>query len=251
MKLDFDLHTHTYHSPCAHEEMIPAEMLHLAAQRGIRGMAITDHWYTFTDLAELEEVRLAVEEARKKTRGLPRVFFGCEAEIMSPGETAGSLELADRLDFVMVAATHFQNRGVTDLPPGDDESHARYFLEMFLYGVGLAWADVIAHPFFVVPGVCPTDVLTHIRDADLLPALELAKENHVAMEISRRIFTTPGQLPFSMHFYELCARVGVKFTCGSDAHQLKDLGQMYMLEPVISHLGLTKKDFWLPTRRSR
>ncbi|MDO8683668.1 MAG: hypothetical protein Q7N50_09325, partial [Armatimonadota bacterium] len=68
--------------------------------------------------------------------------------------------------------------------------------------------------------------------------------------ISRRVFF-PGQLEFSMRFYELCKKVDLKFTIGSDAHALVDVGNVCILRPVINTLGLTEKDFWLPQSKMR
>ena len=249
MNLDIDLHTHTHHSPCGQAEMLPAEIVRTAARKGITRLAITDHFYEFTDRGIFDDIRESVETVRRSIPNVPEVFFGCEAEVMAPGRTAGSQELADGLDFVMAGTTHFQNTGVTDLPPGDDESHAFHFLRVFEYAVGLPWVDVIAHPFFVVPSVCSVEILDHLRDSDLLPAIEKAKENDVAMEISRRALW-PGQTPFSLNFYKLCKQVGLKFTIGSDAHRLEDVGSVRVLRPFLSELGLSDADLWLPDHRN-
>lgn len=249
MKLDFDLHVHTFHSPCGKAEMLPSDIIRVAAERGLSRLAITDHWYPTTDTGIIADVRMAVSEAQERLGTSIQVFYGCEAEVMSPGSTAGSAELADMLDFVMVGATHFVNKPMTILPEGDDEFRARYFLEMFDHGVSHSWVNVMAHPFFVFPSICSASILEHLKDSDLLPAIERAKENNVAMEISRRVLVSPEQEQFSMRFLRLCKRVGLKFTCGSDAHQLKDLGQMHLLEPIINDLELTDADIWIPTSK--
>lgn len=252
MNLDFDLHVHTFHSPCGQAEMRPAEIVNLAAQRGIVRLGISDHFYPFTDPGIFDEIRAAVDDARSLRNGSLEVYFGCEAEIMSPGRTAGSPELAENLDFVMAGATHFQNEGMTELPPAsDDYAIAQHYLKMFEYAVSLPWVDTVAHPFFVVPGVCSVEVLDLIQDFDLLPALELAKENEVAMEISPRAFHRPEQLRFSLRFYPLCKKAGLKFTIGSDAHRLDDVGNVPILQPLITELGLTEKDIWLPESKTR
>lgn len=249
MNLDTDLHTHTYHSPCGQAEMLPGEIVRAAARKGIARLAITDHFYEFTDRRIFDDIRASVRSVRNCLPGAPQVFFGCEAEVMAPGRTAGSQELADSLDFVMAGTTHFQNTGITDLPPGDDESKAFHFLRVFEYAVSLPWVDVIAHPFFVVPSVCSVEILDHLKDSDLLPALEKAKENDVAMEISRRALW-PGQTPFSLNFYGLCKQVGLKFTIGSDAHRLEDVGSVRVLRPFLNELGLTDADLWFPNHRN-
>jgi histidinol phosphatase-like PHP family hydrolase len=251
LKLNFDLHIHTCRSTCAKREMTPRAAIEAAAGRGITRLAFTDHFFTFTDPDIFNQTRADAAQALKET-GLPvEVFFGCEAEAMAPGCTAGSAELAAGLDFVMVAASHFQNTGITELPPGlDDDGVAHYYLEMFTYAAGLPWANVIAHPFFVIPPVASVEVLKALSDAEILSAIEVAKENNVAVEISRRVFF-PGQLDFSLRFYRLCKRGGLKFTLGSDAHDPVDAGCIEQLRPVVEELNLTEKDFWLPERKDR
>ncbi len=251
MNFDFDMHVHTFHSPCASAEMIVEDILRLAAERGITRIGFTDHYYTHLNPAFYDQIRAAVNETLAKRNVPIQVFYGCEAEVMAPGRTAGSQSLADRLDYVMVGATHFQNKGITDLPAGlDDAATARYFLQMFEYAVSFPWVDVMAHPFFAVPGICSPEVFRTLSDIDLLRAIELAKENKIAMEISRRVFN-PGQLEFSARFYRLCKQVGLMFTMGSDAHALVDVGNVRILKPLIDDLGLAEADFWLPKSRTR
>ena len=251
LNLDFDLHIHTFHSPCGEKGMRPAEIVRLAAARGITLIGITDHFYPFSDPKMFDDIRSAVAELHSSPKDLPEVFLGCEAEIMAPGRTTCTAELAERLDFVMVAATHFQNAGLTELPPTKDErALAVHYLRMFEYAVSLPWADIVAHPFLVVPDACSPRVLDHIFDADILPLLELARGNNVAMEISPRALF-PWQAKFSLHFYELCKSVGVRFTIGSDAHSPERVGNVQILRPLIVNLGLTMKDFWLPQSKTR
>ena len=250
MNFDSDLHVHTFRSPCGKDEMIPGDILRVALDRGLDKIAITDHFYPMTDPFELEETRQAFEEAQFLTGNPIELFFGCEAEVMGPGRTAGSAELAESLDFVMAGATHFQNKGITDFPEGlDVVEKALYILQTFQYAVSLPWVDVIAHPFFVHPNVLTPGAVDILENFQLRPALEIAKENGIAMEMSRRIFHMPEQLIFSARFYALCKEIGLRFTIGSDAHQLEDIGNIRVLRPFIKEMGLTEADFWMPEHR--
>lgn len=232
--------------------MLPRDIVKTAVERGITHLAITDHFYSFTDPSTLDQMRTDFHHACRHLNGSLKVFFGCEVEIMGPGRTAGAPDLAEKLDFVMAGATHFQNTGITEFPVlPDDYARARYILENFQYAVSLPWVDSIAHPFFVPPSVCSGEVVNLLTDSELLPALELAKENDAAMEISRRVYHTPEQTVFARRFYSLCKRVGLQFTIGSDAHQLVDIGNVRVLEPFIAELGLAEKDFRLPEAKMR
>ncbi|MCL6588657.1 MAG: PHP domain-containing protein [Firmicutes bacterium] len=250
MKLNLDLHIHTYHSPCGRAEMTPADIVRKATERGITRLAITDHFYTFTDRSIFDKIRADVARAKAESNGSPTVYFGCEAEIMAPGRTAAGPEIAEILDFVMAGATHFQNTGITDLPKAKDErSLGEYYLRMFEYAVSIPWVNVIAHPFYVVPGVCSVRILDYIQKDDLIEALKIAKKNDVAMEISRRALGQ-GQLEFSLWFYEICKEMGLKFTIGSDAHSLEYVGNVQEVRPIIEHLGITEEDIWLPQSKA-
>lgn len=230
--------------------MLVGDILQAADERGIRKLAFTDHYYPFTEPSDIDETRLAVEEYQLLTGNDIEIFYGCEAEVMCPGVTAGSPELADRLDFVMVGATHFQNKGITDFPEGmDDVQKAHHVLRNFMYAVSLPWVDVVAHPFFVPPGALTPGAVDVLESIELRPALELAKENNVALEISRRVFHTPEQFIFSARFYALCKEVGLKFTIGSDAHQIEDVANIRVLKPFLKQLELTEQDFWMPEHR--
>ncbi len=166
MNLDTDLHIHTHYSPCGNHEMRPADIVRAAAEKGITRLAITDHIYEFTDRGIFDRIRAEVAEARDGLANAPEVFFGCEAEVMAPGRTAGSRELADGLDFVMAGATHYQNKGITELPEGDDDFRAHYVLRMFEYAVGLPWVSNVAHPFFIPPRVCSVAMYDLLTDDD-------------------------------------------------------------------------------------
>lgn len=230
--------------------MLIPDILRLAGERGIRILAITDHFYPFTNMVDIDRTRAEVAEAKAQSGNPIQVLFGVEAEIMGPGRTAGSAELAEHLDFVMAGATHFQNKGITDLPEGlDDHEKAHYILDTFAYAVSLPWVNVIAHPFFVHPNVCSGSVVDMLENSELLPSLESAKANNVALEISRRVYHTPEQMHFSSRFYALCKKVGLKFTMGSDAHILDDIANVRILQPVINDIGLTENDFWLPQQK--
>ena len=247
MNLDFDLHVHTFHSPCGKPEMVPTDIVRVAVERGLTRLAITDHFYPFTDPGIFDDIRTAVAETEAVRNNALKVYFGAEVEIMSPGKTAGSPELAEGLDFVMAGASHFQNKGITELPAGlDDRDTAEYVLKIFEYAVSLPWVDVIAHPFFVIPSICPATVYDCLQDAELLEALELARENKVAMEISRRIFHTEEHLRFAWRFYPLCKKAGLKFSIGSDAHRLEDIGNVHILEPFLEEINITEKDIRQP-----
>lgn len=221
--------------------MTPESIIRAAEAQGIEFLSITDHIHPFTDISIVDRMR--EEFSHVKTSISIRI--GCEADVISVGETVVTQELIEKTDFITVSANHFQNHFISQPKsnaPGDVASH---YLDMFSYAASLEYASVIAHPFFVVPNTYDPAAVASLTEKDLMPAIELAARNKIAVEISRRALTE-GQTPFILSFYKLCKEAGLKFSIGSDAHRLQDVGKTYLVEPLVSELGLTDKDIWLP-----
>lgn len=238
-----DLHVHTFHSPCGEDEMTPEAIIQAAEKMGIEHIAITDHVHPMSDPAAI--VRLREEFNRIET--LIRVYIGCEADILSVKESVIGPELIAGTDFIMAAANHFHAPWVSKPLSNSKRDVARHFLDMFTYAAGHEHVDVIAHPLYVMPETYDPLAPAELTEAELLPAIETAARNNVAVEISRRALM-PAQMPFLLSFYRLCKEAGLKFAIGNDAHQLKDVGMTHLVEPIVRELGLTDEDIWLPER---
>jgi len=224
--------------------MTPEAIIQKAENKGIEYLAITDHIHPHTDISFLSLLR----EEFSRIDTPVKVYIGCEADILSVGESVIGPELIARTDFIMAAANHFPHSWVSKPEEGNKQEIAQHFLNMFRYAVGLEHVDVIAHPLYVMPGTFdPTDP-AELTEAELVPAVEIAAKNNVAIEISRRALS-PGQTPFLMMFYRLCKEAGIKFAIGSDAHQLSDLAETHLVSPIIKELGLTDADIWTPEKK--
>jgi histidinol phosphatase-like PHP family hydrolase len=244
--LHCDFHVHTRYSPCAWPEMLPKDIVDRARERGVKYLGLTDHVFGFTDPAILKCVR----QDCSPRDGDPEVFFGCEADVMSVGSTTVTPEMIDTLDYIMVAANHFANdwQKMVEMPISNDpEVVGRHFLKMFNYAATLDYADVIVHPFYVMPGSFDVAAIYTLTEKDLIPGIESAAANGIAVEISRRSIT-PEHIDFLTPFYRLCKEAGVKFSVGSDSHRLEDVGRTDVLTPLIRELGLQDEDFWIPKK---
>lgn len=236
-----DLHVHTHFSACGLDEMTPESIIQKAEKKGIEYLAITDHIHPHTGLSFLNLLR----EEFGRINTAVKVYIGCEADILSVGESVIGPELIAQTDFIMAAANHFPLPWVSKPEGGNRREIAQHFLDMFRYAAGLEHVDVIAHPLYVMPGSFePTDP-AELTEAELAPAVEIAAKNNVAIEISRRALS-PGQTSFLLMFYRLCKEAGIKFAIGSDGHQLTDLAETLLVEPIIKELGLIDTDIWTP-----
>ena len=221
--------------------MIPAAVIQAAAGLGIEHLAFTDHIHDYTDLSILDDVRKEISSIDAPMK----VYLGCEADIIAVGKGLVTPELISKTDFVMASANHFADPTISQPVSSDMKDVARHFLEMFTYAVSLKDIDVIAHPFFVVPNSYDILAPSLLTEKELAPAIELAVKNNIAMEISRRALSKK-QTPFLLSFYRLCKEAGLKFSIGSDAHSLTDVGKTVRIKPLIDELGLSDKNIWLP-----
>jgi len=226
--------------------MRPQEIVRLCEQIGINYLGITDHIDLGTDKRILQYVKEEIGSIRTNVG----IYLGCEVEIVDVGKHAlgsdgTSARIEYGLDFVAAAANHFHSPEVAQPRDRSLRGIARHFLEMFSYTCTLDFVDFIAHPLVVYPHTFDPACLTFLEDSELMEAIELAKENHIAMEISPRVLMSY-QIDFSMKFYRLCKRAGLRFSIGSDAHNLSSIGNGRILEPIIRSLDLTDEDIWLP-----
>ena len=144
-----------------------------------------------------------------------------------------------------VAANHFQISYVEQPPSRNLRDIGEHFLKLFKYACSLEYVDVIVHPMTVMMKMFDPTCLDLLKDEDILEALYLAKKNNVAIEISPRSLIED-QLYFRFRFYELCKKVGLKFSIGSDAHRLETLAPGNVLAGLITKLELTDDDLWMP-----
>ncbi|MEN6372540.1 MAG: PHP domain-containing protein [Armatimonadota bacterium] len=240
-----DLHVHTHLSPCGWDEMTPEAIIQAAERMGLEHISITDHIHPSINPAIVHQLREEFSRIDTKVR----INISCEADILSVRESVIGPELIAGTDYIMAAANHFGAPWVSKPKSSSKCDVARHFLDMFTYAAGLPYVSVIAHPLYVMPDTYDPLAPAELTEAELIPAIEVAAKNNVAVEISRRALA-PEQRPFLVSFYRLCKEAGLKFSIGNDAHQLKDVGQTCLVEPIVRELGLTDEDIWLPCSRT-
>ena len=236
-----DMHVHTALSPCGWSEMSIEAIIRAAEAQGIKHLAITDHIHPGTDRAIVAQVKEELSRAEKSID----VYVGCEADITAVGAHEVDQKLLELTDFVMVSASHFHETFISQPRSASKSDVARHFLEMFSYAASLDFVDVIAHPLYVMPDTYDQRAPAELDTEDLMPAIRMLKKNNIAVEISRRALA-PAQTPFLLSFYRLCKQEGVKFSIGSDAHRLADVGRTKLVEPLVTELDLKDDNIWLP-----
>lgn len=202
MRIAVDTHTHSVASGHAYSTV--EEMARAAKRRGLAGFVLTDHGpamaggthpYHFGNLRALPE----------KLHGV-RLYRGVEANILDgSGRVDLEPEVLERLDFVLA--------GLHDicLPPGTQEQNTRA-LEAALAN---PWVDAVSHPG------------NPVYPVELRRVVLAAREHGKALELnasSLRIRT--GSEERCQAIAGLCAELGTRVVCGSDAHWSGDVGRV-------------------------
>jgi histidinol phosphatase-like PHP family hydrolase len=266
--IPYDLHVHTYYSPCARELdeegsplAAPERYLAQAAQLGLKALAFTDHFvqdptapgvvlfYKGTGPGMLANLRSELARLNPPT-GI-EVLVGCETETMRNDWIGIDPEFARSLDLVLVPTTHYH---LPDVPrplswaPADVATHMLDRLEAV---VQLSYVHAVAHPF-----ADDEELIGDLRalyeampPARLRDVLGLAAESGVALEVNGGALTSEGVPHYPAVYAEICRMaklLGVRFVYGSDAHDYRRLGMTPEVAHWIAEVGLSGADFLGP-----
>lgn len=257
MRLDHDLHVHTYLSDCCQEKerQTPAAILALAEEMGLRTIGFADHmwlnpnlpptgWYAGLNESLISKLRNDLAAVETKVR----VLVGCEAETVAPGKYGISEEFAQELDFVLLACDHFHLKGIVAQPESSaPHDVARHMLELFCAAVSTSPATAIAHPFSACGYQEIFDqVIDSIPDDEFLDAFGIAQERGIAIEINRCFIPRYAGFDFSIEtpirFLSLAKQAGCKFTLGTDAHGPEAQSKLPGLAALTEAVGVAEED---------
>lgn len=257
MKLDHDLHVHTYLSACCmeKEQQTPNAILSLAKDMGVHTIGFADHvwanpnlspsnWYRPQDESQISRLRTDLASVSSGIRFL----VGCEAEMIAPGQFGITPQFAEELDFVLLACSHFHMNGFVAQPesnaPGDV---ARHMLNFLRSGVSSGLASSIAHPLLPFGYLDQFDsAIDAISDAEFLDVFGVAAELGVALEITTGFLPVQPERAFSVEtpirFLSLAKQAECKFTLGSDAHSPEAQKRLPELAVLTKAVGVTEED---------
>ncbi|MBN1231088.1 MAG: PHP domain-containing protein [Anaerolineales bacterium] len=249
-----DTHCHTNYSPCGKEDAFPLFMLEKAATCGLKTLAFTDHYADHPPHGNPDFVNCGygmVEAIREEINGQEtgvRVLFGCEADVLKPGDISISPLNAAKLDFVMVSASHFHLFSEEKRKAMSPREKAESFLEFLDYAVQIGFVNVIAHPFWTP---CENMGKSHlylkeIRDEEFRVIAEKAVANRVAMEVNSILGYNDSYRIGMKQFFQIYLAVGGKLTYGGDSHSVDRVGYTEPMVPVLRYLDLSPTDFLQP-----
>jgi histidinol phosphatase-like PHP family hydrolase len=257
MNINHDLHVHTYLSSCCKEKerQTPGAILSLADEMGVRTIGFADHlwanpalspsdWYRPQDESQIS--RLRADLATISTNIC--VLVGCEAETIAPGKFGITPQFAEKLEFVLLACSHFHMKGFVSQPEGSTPRDlADHMLKFFLSGVSSGFATSIAHPLLPFGYLDTFDAAVDtISDAELLDVFGVAYDHGVAIEITIGFIPCPPESSFSIdtpiRFLSIAKQAGCMFTFGTDAHSPAAQRRLPELTRLTKAVGITEED---------
>jgi histidinol phosphatase-like PHP family hydrolase len=268
MIVPFDMHAHTYYSPCGRRltadgrpSATPAMYAAEAPRLGLQVIYLTDHFvedptdpaapqfYKGSGPAILADLRRELS-ALAEQDGV-RFLVGCETETYSTERVGVSPALAAQLDIVLVPTTHYHLPGVPQPASDAPAAVARHMLTMLDSVVRKPWLDVVAHPFAEREALIGD--LRAIYDAMdqswLVDISGQAAEAAMAMEANAASLSDAGMPHYRevlAQFLPLARAAGCKLSLGSDAHQVDMLAWPLQVEGWLRGLGLSEADFITP-----
>jgi histidinol phosphatase-like PHP family hydrolase len=265
MKIEHDLHIHTWLSSCSGDPDAGAEnYIRLAAEKGLKVIGFANHfwdnrvpgasdWYRPQDFSHIMKIKEQIPEDRLGVK----VLVGCETEYCGRGKVGITRETAEQLDFVLIPMSHLHMKGfVLDQNVTSSEEAARVMVDRFKEVIELGLATGIAHPFLPF-GFDPVDeILSCISDDEFVECFGRAAELGISMELNASSFPgSHGKERDTFHdetfirVFSLAKACGCLFHFASDAHSPKNMHGLFEMEAIVNLLGITE-DHILPLCRA-
>lgn len=261
MKLEHDIHIHTFLSSCGDRNAKPKRYIEIAKQRGLKIIGFTDHlwdksvegawpWYQPQDIDHVMQIRKMVKE----TSGDLKILFGCETEFTGKDRVALTKEHASLFDYVLIPTTHFHMKDyVCPSSITKPLEVAKLMVERFNEAIALDIATGIAHPF-VPYGFIENakEIVAQISDEEFINSFSLAKEHNVSIEIHKDMFfpdVTAMDKDVYIRVLSLAKKAGCHFHYGSDSHSVEAFAQDNAIGDFLDECGITPNDI-LPLART-
>lgn len=221
MTIEIDTHAHTLVSGHAYNTM--REMVQMAAEKGLKGLALTEHAPKMpgsTNLYYFENLGVVP----RKMYGID-VLLGSELNIL---DAAGSVDLPKsvlrKLD-IAIASIHTLCF--------EDEWKKEPVTEAYLNAMENPWIDVIGHPD---DGRFPVDYPTIVKKA---------KETGTLLELNNSSLRPGGfrqnTKENAIEMLRCCKELGAKIVLGSDAHVDASIADCTWSEPVLREVDFPEE----------
>lgn len=194
---------------------------------------------------------------RWRSQSPVRVFLGAEIDA-NPTRRDGRLLLLDLENIdVVIASTHFLPEVPImwfEAPEFPAEQRQRLYEEWMVWILHIAAnpvVDVLAHPGAEMAHIGALGEFSGRVLEDFEKLLRVCRKHHTAFEINETIAAkVPRKYLDSYTEVLVQARdFGVKFSLGSDAHNLDQIGVMPWVETIVAKLELGPEHYFHPQRK--
>lgn len=259
MKVNHDIHLHTFLSDCCHDErMTHAAVLEYALQKGYDTICYTDHcWDSAVPGASGWYAPQSVEHVFSK-HPLPeskdmRICFGVETEYCGGKKLGLSRAAFDKFDFVVIPPNHFHMENfVRPAEINTPEAIAELLMTRLeeLQALDLPWNKIgIAHLScgLLNRGGTVSEVFRLMPSERLEKIFRIFAERGTGIELNAGSFPHKAPEDFSeiMRPYHIAREAGCKFFFASDAHAVESLAIDEKLAPVIADLQLQTEQLYV------
>lgn len=229
-----DYHTHTTYSRHGHGKGSVLENAGVAADKGLKQIAITDHGFNHLTYGVRRKDIAAVKEDilnAKEVTGVD-ILLGVEANLISrDGDVDVREEDYEFLD--VLAMGHHRMVKMTNMKDFMALNVVNMFGSPFAPSAERLNRNTTA--FLKALDKYPIDVITHLNygfPTDTMAVARMAKQKGVYVELNgKRINFTDQEL-------DIMASEGVKFILGSDAHRPEKVGECNNGMNLIYRLGI-------------
>lgn len=226
LKIVADTHTHTVHS---HGTGTVEDNVKAAIALGLRRITISDHGplHMCYNIKDVEAYLRDIETVRETYRNDIEVLAGVEMNLLSSeGDVDFPEQWKDRFDvFLMGYHKLVRYKTLSDrfnmmLFKRSTEKAVERNTQAYLNAMDRYPIDIIVHPGYGLP-------------VDLLKLAEYAAKKGVVMEINAK------HPEFTPEELSACAKTGVKFSVGSDAHSPGRVGDFLPALKKAEAAGIT------------
>jgi histidinol phosphatase-like PHP family hydrolase len=283
MKVRWDWHIHSHHSPCGNRECTLDRILRGTREAGLEYAGVTDHLncrrnepavlacrQEFDALPDKSGFHFAVEltcirrwDLEENERlGEKGSIYGFQSGGPADGELTVHLpdEVRERVRPEYVIAGAHSTLGA----PVERQALIRQQHRQHMFLATHPLVDILAHPFWWngpghdekgdyagLPWFDDMGVIPRSMHNELAAA---SRENGVAIEINPGgIFMNPHYSDAFKHqyweFLALMKDAGVKFSFASDSHSAGYEGRLSQIQEGLDGLRLRKSDVWLPRKK--
>jgi histidinol phosphatase-like PHP family hydrolase len=248
-----DLHTHTIHCGHAAENATVPNIIRRANEIGLAILGISEHVFRAEEAGCLHQID---QEIRRTPSPTTHVLLGVEVD-PDPIRADGSWPTHDlHVDYVILSphmmprsglgAGEFDRLRLTD---AERQTLAMHWLDWYERCIDRGGMDILGHPLREPIATGLFSLLDERIATRAIEVLSLAARRNIAFELNDawlgNLSATP-QFRVYLEIMQELKRLGIRFSRGSDAHNINNVGNCSEVTSTARQLGLTANDWITP-----